>query len=126
MKRLLALAAAAFALPALASTHSTDYTDLWYLPAESGWGVNVVQQNDIVFATFFVYGPDGTPRCVSTAISRRWAASACQAGEVVSVDIWLPFGLDARCRVAESKPGPARASVGLAPSIDGGADMSTP
>jgi hypothetical protein len=62
MKRYLAIAAAAFAFPALATTHSTDYTDLWYLPAESGWGVNVVQQNDIVFATFFVYGPDGTPR----------------------------------------------------------------
>lgn len=56
------LAGAMVAGGARATTHSTDYTDLWYLPAESGWGVNVVQQHDTVFATFFVYGQDGSPR----------------------------------------------------------------
>src|SRR5206468_3647964 len=28
-------------------------------PAESGWGVNVTQQGDVVFATLFDYGLDG-------------------------------------------------------------------
>lgn len=54
-----------FALPAAATTFSIDFTDLWYnAPAESeaGWGVNVIQQNEVLFATLFVYGPDGTPR----------------------------------------------------------------
>lgn len=41
--------------------NATDCTDLWWNPAESGWGVNVVQQSDILFMTFFVYGPDGQP-----------------------------------------------------------------
>jgi hypothetical protein len=62
LSRLLACLAAALALPAAATTHSPDYTDLWYLPAESGWGINIIQQNDTVFATLFVYGSDGTPR----------------------------------------------------------------
>ena len=59
------LATLGFAAPASATTFSVDYTDLWYnFPAESesGWGINLIQQNDIIFATLFVYGPDGTPR----------------------------------------------------------------
>ena len=76
--RCLAVSAAAMAFPAAATTHSVDYTDLWYLPAESGWGVNVVQQNDIVFATFFVYGQDGTPRWFVTPEARSVASSGGQ------------------------------------------------
>jgi len=52
----------ACALPAKASTFSVDYTDLWYIPAESGWGLNLIQQNNVIFATLFVYGSDNTPR----------------------------------------------------------------
>jgi hypothetical protein len=50
---------------ASATSYSADYTDLWYFdPAEgeSGWGVNLIQQNEILFVTLFVYGTDGTPR----------------------------------------------------------------
>ena len=59
------LAACGFSLPASATTLTIDYTDLWYAsPAESqaGWGVNVIQQHDVIFATLFVYGSDNTPR----------------------------------------------------------------
>jgi len=55
------LAGLALALPAAAGTYSTDYTDLWWNPNESGWGVNVIQQHDTIFATLFVYGADGAP-----------------------------------------------------------------
>jgi len=47
-------------LPA-ARAGARDYTDIWYLPAESGWGVNVVQSDNFLFITFFVYGSDGKP-----------------------------------------------------------------
>src|SRR6266571_2205374 len=40
---------------------AVDYTDIWYLPAEAGWGVNVVQSDNFLFITFFVYGADGHP-----------------------------------------------------------------
>jgi hypothetical protein len=43
-----------------ATSFSTDYTDLWWNPAENGWGVNVIQQGDTLFATLFVYSPSGT------------------------------------------------------------------
>ena len=40
---------------------ATDYTDIWYDPPESGWGVNIVQSNNFLFMTFFLYGSDGRP-----------------------------------------------------------------
>lgn len=40
---------------------STDFTDLWYVPQESGWGVNVVQSDAFLFVTFFIYGADNRP-----------------------------------------------------------------
>jgi hypothetical protein len=37
-------------------------TDLWWDPAESGWGINIVQHGSgKIFATWFVYGSDGAP-----------------------------------------------------------------
>lgn len=40
---------------------ATDFTDIWYIPQESGWGVNVVQSDAFMFLTFFVYGADNKP-----------------------------------------------------------------
>ena len=40
---------------------AADYTDLWWVPAESGWGVNVVQSDNFLFLTFFIYGQDHKP-----------------------------------------------------------------
>ncbi len=40
---------------------ATDWTDIWWNPNESGWGVNFVQASDFIFATFFVYGPGNQP-----------------------------------------------------------------
>jgi hypothetical protein len=61
-RSLLAIAATlAVCLPAQATTYSTDYTDLWYNPAEAGWGINVIQQYNTIFATLFVYAGDSSP-----------------------------------------------------------------
>ena len=78
LSTLLATLSLAAAVPAAATTHSTDYTDLWYLPAESGWGVNVIQQGDVIFATFFVYGQDGSARWYSVSEGRSVASSPGQ------------------------------------------------
>lgn len=45
--------------PKIAS--SFDWSDLWWTPAESGWGMQLVQEAGTVFATLFVYGADGKP-----------------------------------------------------------------
>jgi hypothetical protein len=66
LKRLLLLC-----LISLAPTmvRATDFTDIWYIPAESGWGVNVVQSNTFMFVTFFIYGADKKPTWYSANLS---------------------------------------------------------
>jgi hypothetical protein len=61
LKRLLpaVLSLALLAVPLQAA--AIDYTDIWYLPSESGWGVNLIQAEDVIFVTFFVYGPSNQP-----------------------------------------------------------------
>lgn len=38
---------------------ATNFTDLWGLASEGGWGVNIVQQGDTVFLTWFTYDATG-------------------------------------------------------------------
>ena len=38
---------------------ATNYQDLWWNASESGWGVNITHQGDILFATLFTYGSNG-------------------------------------------------------------------
>jgi hypothetical protein len=57
----LATCVACFIPAAQANTLTTDFTDLWWIPAEDGWGVNIIQQQDILFVTLFVYGQNNVP-----------------------------------------------------------------
>jgi hypothetical protein len=59
LRRLAALAALLASLSAHATTFSSDTTDLWWNPSESGWGMNIIQQGGVQFITLFVYGANG-------------------------------------------------------------------
>jgi hypothetical protein len=54
-------AAAGFAAPASATSATTDQSDLWWIPTESGWGIQFVQRDTVIFATMFVYDPTNIP-----------------------------------------------------------------
>ncbi len=43
----------------------TNYTDIWWNPAESGWGINFAQEGDTIFATWFTYDESGLPLWLS-------------------------------------------------------------
>lgn len=65
---LLALAAVLAIAPAKAQYgpeepvgDNASYTALWWVPEESGWGLNTNHQGNVVFATLFTYAPDGQP-----------------------------------------------------------------
>ena len=70
LKRLLpaVLSVALLAVPLQAA--ATDYTDIWYIPIESGWGVNLIQADDVIFVTFFIYGPNNQPTWYVAIINR--------------------------------------------------------
>ena len=55
------LVALGLAQTAHATTYSTDFTDLWFNPNESGWGLNLIQQNQTMFGTLFVYDTTTAP-----------------------------------------------------------------
>jgi hypothetical protein len=73
-----------------ANPFSTDVTDLWWNPDESGWGVNVIQQNNTVFATFFVY--DTNARAHWFVASAMTAQSATGSGAVFTGDLFESNG----------------------------------
>lgn len=88
----LALAGLVLALPARATPFSTDFTDLWWVGlAEDGWGVNVVQQGDVLFLTFFVYGSDNAARWL---VAPAMGATAAQPanGTRFSGDLYQTTG----------------------------------
>jgi hypothetical protein len=73
--------ACVFALhPPLAD--ATNYQDLWWAyPAgsQSGWGINLTMQSNVIFATWFTYDPSGAPVWLSGA-ARQAAPGEAYAG----------------------------------------------
>jgi hypothetical protein len=49
---------------------SADYTDTWWNPNESGWGMQVVQQVEVMYATLYVYDHQGSPDWYGAAIAK--------------------------------------------------------
>ena len=64
LRRLLAAAGFAASLAASgahATNVSIDVTDIWWPDDEPGWGIQFIQNANIIFATMFVYGPENEP-----------------------------------------------------------------
>ena len=55
------LVACCFVQSVRATAFSADQSDLWWNPAESGWGIQFVDRATIIFATMFVYGSSNAP-----------------------------------------------------------------
>jgi hypothetical protein len=77
------LVAIAFAvLPG--SACATNYQDLWWNPNESGWGINISHQGDVMFATWFFYGASSQPTWIFLSRAERSGAS----GNIFTGDIF--------------------------------------
>lgn len=82
IRRTLAAAIAATILSSMTAAATVpvnignQYSDLWWNPQESGWGMNIVQQGEVAFVTLFVYGPDGRPTWYVTSDARVFAVDA--------------------------------------------------
>ncbi len=62
-----------FTIAALApfAARATDYSDMWWAAggSESGWGVNLTQNENIIFATFYVYDANRKPIWYTAAMT---------------------------------------------------------
>ena len=76
-----------------------NYTDLWWNPSESGWGLNVNHQSDTLFATVFTYASDGAGMwLVASDLARQADGSYSGAlyrvrGPVFNASNWGPVEL---------------------------------
>lgn len=64
----MALAIVVNPMPALATAFSTDQSDLWWNPSESGWGIQFIQRGRVIFATMYAYDADGNPTWYSATL----------------------------------------------------------
>jgi hypothetical protein len=46
-------------------TSAGNYQDLWWVPSEAGWGMNVTQQGSTIYVTWYSYDVDGSPLWLS-------------------------------------------------------------
>jgi lysyl endopeptidase len=76
-----------------------NYTDLWWVPAESGWGLNVNHQGDTVFATLFTYDENGAPMWLLMSNGTQQADGSFtgalyrSTGPVFNASPWTPVSL---------------------------------
>jgi hypothetical protein len=91
-----ALGTGAYTLKASLSTVTDNYTDLWWTPAEPGWGINVNHQGNILFVTLFTYDFDGQPMwLVASSLTRQpsgaWSGSLFRvSGPAFNANPWTP------------------------------------
>ena len=68
-----AVSIASITLPT--DAHANNYQDLWWNPSESGWGINISHQGDVMFATWFIYGANSQPTWVFLSRAERSGAT---------------------------------------------------
>lgn len=61
MMRWLAAILTTLSFNASALSFGTDWGDVWYNPAEPGWGLTTFQQNDTIFAALYTYNTATVP-----------------------------------------------------------------
>lgn len=117
------IALAALMLPARdaqAQTQATSYSDLWWNPAESGWGINLNQQGDIIFATWFTYGDGGRNAWYVMSDARRQADGSFRGAiyQTAGVSFSQINGQKASTSVAEVGTGTFRFSANNAATFN--------
>jgi hypothetical protein len=55
---------------------TSDFSDQWWVPSESGWGASVQQQASTLFIDLMVYASDGKPAWFVAALSAGQRAGA--------------------------------------------------
>ncbi|MBX3715937.1 MAG: hypothetical protein KF738_08050 [Burkholderiales bacterium] len=64
----------------IAPTGGDNYTALWWNPGESGWGLNISHQGDILFGTLFTYDATGRPLWLVMPAGERQGTSTTYNG----------------------------------------------
>jgi hypothetical protein len=77
-------------MPASATAFTTNFSDLWWNPDKSGWGVNIAMQSSVMFATWFVYGADG--KAIWYSATLEYSGTTANGALVFAGDLYLTSG----------------------------------
>ncbi len=83
-----------------------DYTDMWWNPAESGWGVALTQHEDRLFATWYAYDGNGRPVWL-TMSGGTWTSPTRFTGDLIMTAGPDPKGDFDPSRVSRTRVGAA-------------------
>lgn len=50
---------------------ASNYSDLWWNPAESGWGLSILHQGDNIFLAWYTFATDGRPQWLTALLLRQ-------------------------------------------------------
>jgi len=64
----------------------SNYADLWWNAAESGWGITINQQYSTLFALLYTYGPYGAPAWYSLP-GGTWTSPTTYTGTLYSTTV---------------------------------------
>ena len=67
---------------------ANNYQDLWWNPNESGWGINISHQGDVMFASWFIYDANRQPTWIFLSRADRSGA----LGNTFTGDIFQTTG----------------------------------
>lgn len=88
LKSILVAIAAVSSLIFSTAACANNYQDLWWNPNESGWGINISHQGDVMFASWFIYGANGQPTWIFLSRADRSGA----LGNTFTGDIFQTVG----------------------------------
>ena len=74
-----------------AKSATENYQDLWWNSDESGWGVNIAHQGDILFATWYTYDAQGKGLWLVMSNTAKSGGST-YSGAVLRAYYQLPVG----------------------------------
>ena len=75
-----------FATPTGATSANTDLSDIWFNPNEGGWGMQMVNTGTFVFATIYVYGPNGSPTWYTGQLNNTGQAQVIYTGPLYATN----------------------------------------
>ena len=88
---MLAIAISAAIVPN--DARANNYQDMWWVgTSESGWGINIAHQGNVIFATWYIYGTNSQPTWIFLSRAERSGAQGNTfTGDIFQATAGSPF-----------------------------------
>jgi len=70
---------------------ATNYSDLWWQPIESGWGLSVVHQGNLIYIAWYTYAADGQPVWMVSLLTRQEDGSYSGSINRAGSGVWYVY-----------------------------------